>query len=324
MFGLWAGSKAIWRNLPVKLYQILYAGIFGLTVTLPNPALAEFTLGGYINGEIDRDNYSEIFDETIIRANLAGGYDDGNVRFGVGVDWDSNEDSELDSERLYFFAGFGGFTLTYGEIWGSGAIAGEEYWNRDDATSRSDETVRLDFQSSNFVDIGSEIAAKAFGFALSVSHDLDAPDDPNEFGAAFRYGNTFAIAAYEADVQDLAFIFGQHHGPLTYHLAVLRDLDNDDPADSQFGGSVFYDVNQNWTLGANLMLDGDGDYYSSGLSALYQTSSGVNVLLELMDENNGNSEGTSIEFGFFIPIGSSQPAIRERMGSREYHRAYGF
>ena len=291
---------------------------------MPNPASAEFTLGGYISGEIARDNYSAISDETIIRANIAGGYNDGNVRFGVGVDWDSNEDPELDSDRLYFFAGFGGFTLTYGEIWGSGAIAGEEYWDRDDATSRSDETVRLDFQSTNFVEIGSDTAIEAFGFALSVSHDLAASDDPNEFGAAFRYGNTFALAAYEADVQDLALIFGQHHGPLTYHIAVLRDLDSDDPTASQFGGSVFYDVNQNWTLGANLMLDGDGDYYSSGLSALYQTSSGVNVLLELMDENQGDREGTSIEFGFFIPIGSSQPAIRERMGSREYLRAYGF
>lgn len=309
----------------MKLDPISRIALYGVIIVLATPAFAEFTFGGYINGEFDRDVWGtgSVNDEVNIRTNVLGAYDNGDFRVGLGFDWDRNVDSHPDN-HFYFLTGFGGLTLTFGDIWGSGSMAGEEYWNMDDSTSKSDQTVRLDYQSSGFSNSRDNAEAAAFGFALSISHDIDASDEPREYGAAVRYGNTFALTAYEEDEEDFSLIFGQHHGGMTYHLALMRDLDNDDPADSQFGASMYYNMFDSVTLGTNLMLDGDGNYHSFGVSALYQPKSGVNMFLELMDEDHGDRDGRSFEFGIHIPIGQSQPAMNERMGSREYIRAYGF
>lgn len=290
-----------------------------------SPASAEFTFGGFVNGEVERDEVegNDPVTESIGRTNILAAYDTGNFRAGVGVDWDSDDES-LQRQHFYALVGYGGFTATFGDIYGSGAFTGDEYWRMDDSTGKSDQTLRLDYQSPGFVSHGKDRNATGFSYALSVSYDYNGDDDDYELGAAARFGNSFLFTGYERDSEDLTVVFGQHHGALTYHVVAQDDLDDDDAAYTQFGGSIYYDVRENLTLGGNLLLDGDGNYHSFGVSALYMSESGVNVYAEWMDEDNDDVDRTAFEAGFLIPIGKTQPALYERMGPREYTRAHGF
>lgn len=309
----------------MKKYLLAQTMLCGLAAVLATPASAEFTFGGTVIGEVDYDDFDGDPTDTAsdVKTNILAAYDNGEFRAGLGIAWDSVDDPLME-EDVFVLIGYGGFTVTYGDIYGGGSFTGDEYWKLDDTTSKSDETLRIDYQSDGFANHGRGDEAGEFSFALSLSNDLNGEDDDFEIGGAVRFGNTFVFGGYENDNEDINILFGQHRGPLTYHLVAQDDLDSSNASSTQLGGSLYYDVTDNVTLGGNLLLDGDGNYHSSGISAMYQSESGVTLFAEFMDEDNDNVTGETLEVGFLIPIGRQQPALDERMGDREYLRAHGF
>lgn len=289
----------------MKLKTLLLASSVAATSAMP--AAAEINFGGWMgyetnnyNGAWGTENYQHLRLDGLLS------YDSGDFVLGVGVAHDfasyDGDPFTSDDDGIYYLLGYGDVTVTFGEFWGAGNIFPEDYFGMDDTTSKSDETLRVDFAYN--------------GQQFAISYDTDSGDS-NDFELGYRgsfYGFD-VVVGYEGDTEDLGVIVGQDMGNWGWQVATIQDLDGT-PNNDHYGATVFYDVMEGLSVAANYAVEGDGDLEGWGVVATYDLGIGT-VKAEYLKHGYGDS---NIEVGIVIPFGATQPSADARFSLKEYNR----
>lgn len=268
------------------------------------PAAAQVSFDGWLQYEYD-DHGTDTYYRARTNSLLSYGITDWTLGVGISHEYskEPGDPAYLDHGGFYYLIGYSNLTVTYGDIWGAGNIFPEDYFGIDDATSKYDGTLRIDYEID--------------GHAFAVSYDFgDRGNQDFELGYRGRIGSFDVVAGYEGDQQQLGVIVGQDRGNWGWQVVFHEDFDDFGTKD-QYGITAFYDVLDNLNVAANYAIDGDGDLHSYGILATYTAGFGTFKAEYVWDEPGDES---LFEVGLIIPFGSGQPSGVSRFAPKEYNR----
>lgn len=280
------------------------------------PALAEFSFGGDVTFELDREyaSGSLITSDVNVRGEVVAGYDTGTIFVGGGLRFRGTTDNlDITEDDLFLIVGYGPATLSYGSMYGAGNIVTEDYFLWNDATGFTDDNLRLDLNFDNI--------------QLAVSHGLNDADSL-ELGLATEIAGNMLRVGYEVGTQDLFMLTGRDLGQWGYHFGALFDLD-DGGFGNQIGGTVLYDINDHTTVAANLAYSPGNGLHSYGVIGWYELDYakvfGQHPLSLRAEYSVREADDTStFELSLNVPFGQTPPASYQRAANKEVFRGFGF
>ena len=276
-----------------------------------------FEIGGYV--VLERYDSNDLESDTTFfehEVNLVGtlGYRTGEWYFGVGQQYQSfyYDDGGSFAEMYDHFVmiGYGPLLVTYGEIQGAGNLFNEDFFGMSDATSRSDNTIRIDYAPGGDSNILRHVA---------LSYDTDDEDfmDGLELGLSLDFNGTLVALGYEGDNNYLGLMVAHQFGETTLH-GIYHDQDGEDIDLAVTAFRTFGPVE----IGLHVEVEPEeGALEALGAVVYYDTPIG---LFNAQLRREYDYEEVILETGILIPFGTTAPYYAERSTEREQLRRFGF
>ncbi len=236
---------------------------------------------------------------TVLRGSVA--YENGDFTLGAGASVTFYQLSILPDpitnwNMPYVYVGYKNLTLAYGGIEGAGNLFPQHYFGYHSLTFLNDNTLRVDYAAGDF-HIAASVDLAFTGFY--------------ELGLDAKLGQIDIRAAYDSREEKLGALVGRGFGRLNVQISGIYDFD-DGPSRTYGGLTLFYDIGDRLSVGANLNYDLNGEA-RYGVRAAYDTG-----MAQIQATYTKDGLYDEFMLGISVPFGNTPPAAQGLFGASPY------